>query len=927
MTNVQRITLGPDTAPLAQGRSPHGKWRYAYHRAAAPETDAPTPAALVILEDADRLAFALCSGEVAAYLAERLADFLWTRESLGDDWPVNLREWLDDSAQWTDAPDGRAGFICGRVERNLPGGRIHLAWLGMNGIRVQDRSDGDLTLDTAIGENEGWTRDNGPEPPGLALHAYRGSLFGLDRLLLTSPGAEPLRDDLPDMAKAALAQALEDWAEEAEHDLVLVDLRLTPVLTAPNRVVVNYRWVSPDLCMLFWQPAPNATAYRVEESPTPGFEQSEMLAELVDGRQTQYKLSPPTSASRYYRVIPLNQGVPGEPSEPLCTTPVVLNAPILQPISWAQDGGYLLEWSPIEQATSYEVQVSAGIDFDPYESEIIYRGELAEVYLPPSTKSSLFYRVRAINVLYASQTPSSWSQPRRTPSRLRTPRISLVTHARIEWEPVLGAQQYAVRVTALGEDEDQGEDVLTRDTMILSANQPATYSVCAYRHPEDLQTVSEWSDAVTLAPKEVTDTRGTTSRAIAMAILAAAVVALLVGAALGMGGIEAYQRARATSTRTPYPEVVLEQTRDAATVAVMNATAADRLGTRIAQTAQAMQDATDTATLWTQTPTPTHTFTPSNTPNLTQTVDVAFAAGLVATATAASPTPSVTPSPTPTLTLTPSNTPNMTETVDVAFVAGLAATATAASPTPLPTLTLTPSNTPNMTGTVGVAFVTSVAGTAAAASPTSTPTHTFTPSNTPNLTETVDAAFAAGLAATAAAASPTPSPTHTFTPSNTPNMTATVEAVVADVLAGTAAAASPTPEPPTTLETPLETQVWLDVTAIAAEWTPTPLPPDTPVPPTPDVHAIVSGYLATGCYVVSLPDAPLPVYEIPSVFAPVVLDELPLLAAVDRNETMPDGDASVTWLHVVVEQDGAVLTGWVRGMPGGALIGGVGCPQ
>lgn len=894
MTNVQRITLGPETAPLAQGRSPHGKWRYAYHRAAAPETDTPTPAALVILQDADRLAFAMCSGEIATYLAEHIADFLWKRESLGDDWPVNLREWLADSEQWTGAPDGRAGFICGRVERNLPGGRIHLAWLGMNGIRLQDRADGDITLDTAIGEDEGWTRDNGPEPPGLALHAYRGSLFGLDRLLLTSPGAEPLRDDLPDLAKASLVQALEDWAKEAEHDLVVADLLLKPVLSAPNRVVLNYRWIGAEQCLLFWQPAPNATAYRVEESPTPDFEDAEMLAELVDGRQTQYTLSPPTSAPRYYRVIPLNQGVPGDPSQPLRTTPVVLNAPILQPVTWTQDGGYLLEWSPIEQATGYEVQVSPGIDFDPYDSEIIYRGEMAEVYLPPSTKPGQFYRVRALNVLYAPQNPSGWSQPRRTPSRLQTPRITLVTHARIEWEPVPGAQQYAVRVTALGQDEDQGEDVLTRDTRILAADQPATYRVRAYRHPEDLQTVSEWSEQVTLAPKEASDVRGPTSRAITTAILAAAFVALLVGAALGMGSIEAYQRARATSTQTPYPEAVVQQTVDAATMAATNEIALNMLVPRVTNTAQAIKDATATAMQ----------LTPTHTPDLTQTFDAAFEAGSVWTATANAATVAAW-TPTPTYTYTPSPTPTYT-----------------------PTPTDTPVNTPNIPGTVDVAFVTRIVGTATAATATAaawTPTPVPTQ---PDMTQTIAVAFAAGMegtamaaAATAAAWTATPTPTPTDTPTDLPDLPMTITAVVGEVLTATAAAASPTPE------TPLETQVWIDVSATAAVWTATPEPTGTP---TPDVGAIVAAYLTTGCYIVRVPEAPLAVHRGPSVSLPVILDALPLLAAVDNVRARPDEEPPVLWLHVTVQQDGETLRGWVRvpeEMPGGALFGGTGCPQ
>jgi len=182
MSNVQQIHLGPETAPLEQGRSAHGRWRVAFQRAGgALEAHDLIPASFEMVQDSERLVFALAEGPAAAFLAGRLADHLWKRESADGNWPENLREWLADPSRWGDAPDGRTGFICGRLERSIAGGRIYLAWLGMNGIRLFKRSDVPVTLDTVLGEDEGWTRDNGPEPVGMALHAYRGSLFGLDR--------------------------------------------------------------------------------------------------------------------------------------------------------------------------------------------------------------------------------------------------------------------------------------------------------------------------------------------------------------------------------------------------------------------------------------------------------------------------------------------------------------------------------------------------------------------------------------------------------------------------------------------------------------------------------------------------------------------------------------------------------------------------
>ncbi len=724
MANVNRIRLGQEVHPLEQRRSTHGRWRWGYQPAVPPEDEAAIPAALVVYYDVERLAFALAQGAAADFLAQQIAEYLWSRETLGDEWPLNLREWLADTSRWEGGASGQTGFICGRLERNIPGGRIYLAWLGLNGVRLQDRAGEDMPLDTALSEGEGWSAEHGPEPEGMALHAYRGSLFRLGRLMVLSGGAAPLFDDLPDMSQADLQQALEDWAQESTRDLALFDLRINPVLSEPHQVVLHYRWTTPELCTLFWSPSPNATAYRIEEAATPTFEQASLVAELTDGRQTQYRLSPPTDAPRYYRVIPLNQGVAGTPSEPVLPVPVVLTAPLLQRIQWADDGGYMLSWTPIVQATSYEVQVAESPEFEPFESEIIYRGEVAELYLPPSTPPRRYYRVRAINVLYAPHNPSPWSRPQRAPERLATPHFTRVTHEQLEWEPVRGAQLYEVRVTALSDDPEMSEEertevVRTRDTLIGAADQGATYRVRALRDPNDEDTVSAWSDVVTLSMHE--GGRARTGRGwLWYALVATALVGLLAGVGVGVSGLRRYQLANATATRTPYPAEALAQTKQAATAYVMHSTAASRLSTEVRLTEVAFAIATGTAEAWTETPTPTLTFTPSDTPNATETLAAAFAAGLTATAAQWTETP------------TPSATPNLTATFEAAFAAGLTATAEAWTATP----TATP--TPNVPATAQMLAASALTATAGAW------TETPTPSATPNIDATIAAYMMAG---------------------------------------------------------------------------------------------------------------------------------------------------------------------------------------
>lgn len=973
MSSVQRIHLGPDTTPIAQGRSAHGRWRYAYQQTdQPPEEGAPRRARLFIIHDFDRLVFALAEGPAAEYLGEHLSEYLWTNESAGADWPQELRDWLADTPRWVAAPPGRTGFVCGRLERNLPGGRIYLAWLGMSGVRIVDRIGDPVTLDTVISADEAWTPKRGPEPVGMALHAYRGSLFGLDRLMIFTDAAEPVGDELPDLANPELRRALEDWGGEAERDLVVFDLRLNPVLTEPNSVMLSYRWVSSDLCELSWIPSASATAYRIEEAGSPVFDDAALVAELTDTRQTRYELSPPATSARYYRVVPLNQGVPGAPSDPVSPTPITLTTPLLDPVAWSGDGGYFLRWTPIAQATSYEVQSSPSPNFEEHDSQIIYRGALAETFLTPDTPPNLYYRVRAINVLYAPQMPSSWSAAQRAPLRLDTPRFIEVTQKRIAWDPVPGARQYVIRVTALGQPDTEGEDLLTTETAIPAADQPATYRVCAFRKPGDQRTASEWSDVITLSPPRGLDTgqRVPDARMIGPLLIGAALVALIVGAVLGWVGLDVIQDYNATATYTPIPQAMIDATATADTINIANATQVAVRATviaRLTQTSVALSSnnatlsaqntvldvqnatlnaqnqslgsanenlsgqnetlgvqnatliaqnsalgdnnqslisslfavsnenqslqltieaqveaevaATGTAAAWTATP------TPSDTPDLTQTVEAAVAGNL--TATAAQWTPTAIPSITP----TPSNTPDLTGTVEAAVAANLTATAAQWTATPTatntlrPSMTPTPVNLPDVRATVAAEVIGNLTATAASWTATPTPTDTLTPSNTPALEDTADALAAANMTAAALAWTATP------TPSQTPDLPATIDATVAEAVAGTLAASAPVVPPVAASPT--------------VNWVAT-------------VDAFALAQRGAGCFLVAPPDALPPVYAAPDAGGE------PLAAAVTRlvpvtGRLEGSGDPASLWLRVVLGPDGAPVEGWVP-LPAGIGI-------
>ncbi|MGQ9851676.1 MAG: hypothetical protein ACUVSU_16670, partial [Aggregatilineaceae bacterium] len=692
MTSMQRLVLGDTEFAFHSGQSAHGRWRTGYARAVA----SSLPTALALTLDAGRFVFVLAEGGAALAFARQACDYLWTLDAIGDDWPAPLVARLEARTHWQDLPAGPWRFVAGRLDRQLPISFLSLAWLGLPPARLLDRALTAIDLGTDESDSEAlWSPQDGPV---TGLRAYRGSLFGMERLLLLSPGADILAAGLPDLSNARLEQALQDWRADATRDLVVLDIRLSPALAAPSAVMLTCRWVAPDLCELRWNPSPNATGYRLETAPTPDFAAPELLAELTDGRQIRYQFSPPPDRPVFIRAVPLNQGVAGAASQPVCPLPLTLIAPLLQSVRWSADGGYTLTWTPIPQATGYEVQEAPGERFEASEATIVYRGDRPECRLPLGTPPGHFYRVRAINALYAPTAPSPWSDPVPAPARLDTPVFTEVTDDHLAWTSVPGAQSYLLRVVPLGADERQGEEMPVSEPSSAVAHAPATYRVRALRQAHDLLTASEWSAPVTVAPAAYPT--APPARPSAPLILGVALVALLVGAALGLMGLRAYQDANATATPTPLPQEAIAATFEVATLAADRATQVVALETAMQRTLDAEMTRTHQPSA---TPSPTLTFTstypPSPTPNATATRDAiiaAFAADLTHTAAA------FTATPTPSATLTPSPTPNATATRDAiiaAFAADLTHTAAAFTATPTPSATLTPSPTPNATAT------------------------------------------------------------------------------------------------------------------------------------------------------------------------------------------------------------------------------------
>jgi serine/threonine protein kinase len=134
-----------------------------------------------------------------------------------------------------------------------------------------------------------------------------------------------------------------------------------------------------------------------------------------------------------------------------------------------------------------------------------------------------------------------------------------------------------------------------------------------------------------------------------------------------------------TATHTLTPDFTQTAEVQARQTQAAQALIAALANTIVAETATFEAGLTETATLWTltptNTPTPTFTFTPSDTPTNTPTPTATFTP---------TETPTATPTATPTFTFTPTETPTPTFT---------------ATHTPTPTFTFTPSPTPTPTET------------------------------------------------------------------------------------------------------------------------------------------------------------------------------------------------------------------------------------
>lgn len=451
--------------------------------------------------DDNRLVALLLQGDDAAEIGRPMLDWLWGHfpdeaeidKKLLVSW---LEGYLEDEARQLTDNDRPYTLVVTILDRTVDEhGRLMLAWLGTSGVMALDKHRQPVPIDVGLLPGEAWLPARGILPENAHVHAHISTINHVERLLAFSSVLRPMSNELPYIGQAAVQRILENT--NSNRPVALLDLYLHSVVPQPGEVVVSYRWESPYEATLRWTRSPQATGYQIEQSVSPQFEPAHAVAEMRDARQLIYNVQPPTEGEVYYRVVPVNEDVRGEPSVPIVVTPVLLVPPIIESVEWTDNGRILIRWSKIPQADHYQLQTSPVPDFDSPQTEIVYEGEEISFETGFDDPLGWYYRVRSQNTVYAPETYSQWSVARQAPSRLETPYFERVSPDSISWKPVPGATRYEIR-RELGAGQFEVVSEVDTYAFALPEEYPSTYQVRAIRASGDDASASFWSEGVTV---------------------------------------------------------------------------------------------------------------------------------------------------------------------------------------------------------------------------------------------------------------------------------------------------------------------------------------------------------------------------------------------------------------------------------------------
>lgn len=498
MTEITDLRLDPDGDLATRYETPHGVLRTLLYPAT--ETSQGHIARLSLRYDDQRLVVVLALGRYAVPLADQTVGWLW------DHFPDPMTDaqtfidlvsgFLQGDARQVGEGGETHSIVLGAISREDETGRIWLSWLGTGGVRALDIEREPLPIAKGLVAGEGWSPQHGIAPGRALPHGEVLAINAIDRLLFFTSVMRPTIDEIPYLGRATLQRVAEAHAEALPA--VVFDLSPYRVVPPPERMNLRYRWEDPFEATLFWSASKNATGYRVEQSSTLAFEDASTLAELADARQRVYRVQPPVDEEIYYRVVPFDKDVAGQPSSPVVVTPVPLVPPVIEEITWLDSGSFFIRWSSLPQANWYELEASPEADFDSPQTAIVHRGEEASFETATNFPPGWYYRVRSLNTYYAPKSPSPWSEVRRAPERLMVPTFVQVATSQISWTPVPGARLYEVQQVVMRDGKPVVENVGLFEDAFLKPQENGVYQVRALRAKDDMATASPWSQGVTI---------------------------------------------------------------------------------------------------------------------------------------------------------------------------------------------------------------------------------------------------------------------------------------------------------------------------------------------------------------------------------------------------------------------------------------------
>jgi len=276
-----------------------------------------------------------------------------------------------------------------------------------------------------------------------------------------------------------------NWSTTFSFATIDANKTTTPILSLPGNDAIDL--VTP--VQLVWQPTSGATAYRVQLSLSADF--ATRLVDTTGVQSTFYILTQLLTSERYYwRISALNIAGESSWSETRTFRTVVVTPGIPELLVFADDLGnaktpLLLDWSNVQGATSYSLQVSTDPTFET--NEFSSDGQAATEFLLTTLlpQTTYYWRVRARNLAGFGE----WSDVRSFTTVVQVPdQITLVSPSSqmintpipvlLRWNPSPRSEGYRIQFSNIPDlNSAVLADISVTNTFysVLNLNKGQTY--------------------------------------------------------------------------------------------------------------------------------------------------------------------------------------------------------------------------------------------------------------------------------------------------------------------------------------------------------------------------------------------------------------------------------------------------------------------